>query len=157
MLVDKQSELMSDLLFTVHQHGGDDVTWKPPIVPHFSSGIAERAKRERELKSPPREKGTRGGGRELSPRRVSPFLVWGDFHSRSRFAPLLSLMKNGGTTRSLAKQRRSTPSVDELKIFLFYKSFDHSFWCIWHWQWRTEEKQYYRLLSIVVDNIVSVE
>ena len=32
MLVDKQSELMSDLLFTVHQHGGDDVTWKPPMV-----------------------------------------------------------------------------------------------------------------------------
>ena len=31
MLVEKQSELMSDLLFTVHQHGGDDVTWKPPI------------------------------------------------------------------------------------------------------------------------------
>ena len=31
MLVDKQNELMSDLLFTVHdQHGGDDVTWKPP-------------------------------------------------------------------------------------------------------------------------------
>ena len=32
MLVDKQSELMSDLLFTVHQHGGDDVTRKPPQV-----------------------------------------------------------------------------------------------------------------------------
>ena len=31
MLVDKQSELISDLLFTVHQHGGDDVTWKPPV------------------------------------------------------------------------------------------------------------------------------
>ena len=31
MLVYKQSELMSDLLFTVHQHGGDDVTWKPPM------------------------------------------------------------------------------------------------------------------------------
>ena len=31
MLVDKQNELMSDLLFTIHQHGGDDVTWKPPI------------------------------------------------------------------------------------------------------------------------------
>ena len=31
MLVDKQSQLMSDLLFTVHQHRGDDVTWKPPI------------------------------------------------------------------------------------------------------------------------------
>jgi len=25
MLVDKQDELMSDLLFTVHQHGGDNV------------------------------------------------------------------------------------------------------------------------------------
>ena len=25
MLVDKQSELVNDLLFTVHQHGGDDV------------------------------------------------------------------------------------------------------------------------------------
>ena len=24
MLVDEQSELMNDLLFTVHQHGGDD-------------------------------------------------------------------------------------------------------------------------------------
>ena len=24
--MNKQSELMSDLLFTVHQHGGDDVT-----------------------------------------------------------------------------------------------------------------------------------
>ena len=35
MLVDKQSELMSDLLFTVHQHGGDDVTRKPPIVIYF--------------------------------------------------------------------------------------------------------------------------
>ena len=32
MLVDKQNELMSDLLFTVHQHGGDDVTWKPRIA-----------------------------------------------------------------------------------------------------------------------------
>ena len=32
MLVDKQNELMSDLLFTVHQHGGDDVTRKPPII-----------------------------------------------------------------------------------------------------------------------------
>ena len=31
MLADKQNELMNDLLFTVHQHGGDDVTWKPPI------------------------------------------------------------------------------------------------------------------------------
>ena len=31
MLVDKQNELMSNLLFTVHQHGGDDGTWKSSI------------------------------------------------------------------------------------------------------------------------------
>ena len=37
MLVDKQNELMSNLLFTVHQHGGDDVAWKPPY--HKSSVI----------------------------------------------------------------------------------------------------------------------
>ena len=54
MLADKQSELMSDLLFTVHQHGGDDVTWKPPIhqrtlkehighVSHTNAGIFENA------------------------------------------------------------------------------------------------------------------
>ena len=47
MLVDKQSELMSDLFLIVHQHGGDDVTWKPPVpsewkdarvTPIFKSG-----------------------------------------------------------------------------------------------------------------------
>ena len=32
MLMEKQNDLMSNLLFTVHQHGGDDVTWKPPIL-----------------------------------------------------------------------------------------------------------------------------
>ena len=37
MLVDKQSELMSDLLFTVHQHRGDDVTSKPPIPDSFDA------------------------------------------------------------------------------------------------------------------------
>ena len=35
MLVDKQNELMSDLLFTVHHNGGDDLTWKPPICLSF--------------------------------------------------------------------------------------------------------------------------
>ena len=46
MLVDKQSELMSDLLFTVHQRGGDDVTWKPPIPRgQFVSGHVARAKK----------------------------------------------------------------------------------------------------------------
>ena len=32
MLVDKQRELMSDILFTVHRHGGDDVTWFDAIL-----------------------------------------------------------------------------------------------------------------------------
>ena len=35
MLMDKQNELMSDLLFTVHHHAGDEVTWKPPITPQI--------------------------------------------------------------------------------------------------------------------------
>ena len=43
MLVDKQSELMSDLLFTVHQHCGDDVTRKPPIATQ-SRRLVEMAK-----------------------------------------------------------------------------------------------------------------
>ena len=41
MLVDKQNELMSDLLFTVHQHGGDDVTWKPPM-PHLNETFSSK-------------------------------------------------------------------------------------------------------------------
>ena len=43
MLVDKQNDLMSDLLFTVHQHGGDDVTRKPPIHPLIKEHAILRA------------------------------------------------------------------------------------------------------------------
>ena len=35
---------MSDLFFTVHQHGGDDVTWKPPIE-NFHSRYCNKRKR----------------------------------------------------------------------------------------------------------------
>ena len=45
MLVDKQSELMSDLLFTIHQHGVDDVTWKPPIGTLNNDGSENVAKK----------------------------------------------------------------------------------------------------------------
>ena len=38
----------------------------------------------------------------LSPRRVSPFLAWGDFHARSRFARSTIPEEKWGTTRSLA-------------------------------------------------------
>ena len=44
------------------------------LVLHFSSGIIERAKRKCAWKSPHARK------------NVSPFLAWGDFHARSRFA-----------------------------------------------------------------------
>ena len=38
----------------------------------------------------------------LFPRRVSPFLQWGDFHARSSFARSTIPEENWGTTRSLA-------------------------------------------------------
>ena len=67
MLVDKQNELMSDLLFTVHQHGGDDVTWKPPSCSNWTS-----------------------------PRRVSPFSR-GVIFTRARVSlALLSQRENNG-------------------------------------------------------------
>ena len=48
---------------------------------------------------------TREGEREnfLSPLRVSPFLAWGDFHARSRFARSTIPEENGGTNRSLLR------------------------------------------------------
>ena len=43
----------------------------------------------------------------LSPRRVSPFLAWGDFYVRSRFASSTIPEEKWGTTRSLDRQGRS--------------------------------------------------
>ena len=62
-------------------------------VPHFSSGRVEWAKRERAWKSPHARKGDAC--------RVSPFLAWGDFHARSRFAHSTIPEEKWGTTRSL--------------------------------------------------------
>ena len=62
------------------------------VVPHFSSGIVERAKRERAWKSPHARQ---------SDTRVSPFLAWGDFHASSRFARSTIPEEKWGTTRSL--------------------------------------------------------
>ena len=74
------------------------------VVPHFSSGIVERAKRERAWKSPHARKGdTRRGERKM--RRVSPFLARGDFHARSRFARSTIPEEIWGTTRSLNLDR----------------------------------------------------
>ena len=41
----------------------------------------------------------------LSPRRVLPFLAWGDFHARSRFAGSTIPEEKWGTTRSLIVSR----------------------------------------------------
>ena len=79
------------------------------VVPHFSLGIVERAKRERAWKSPHARKGSppvvKGNRRRLhagnSPRCVSPFLAWGDFHARSRFARSTIPKGKWGATRSL--------------------------------------------------------
>ena len=66
------------------------------VASHFSSGIVERTKRER-VKITPREKGdTRRGERNMS-----PFLAWGDFHARSRFARSTIPEEKWGTIRSL--------------------------------------------------------
>ena len=61
------------------------------VVPHFSSGIVERVKRERAWKSPHARRA----------RRVLPFLAWGDFHARSRLAPSTIPEEKWGTTGSL--------------------------------------------------------
>ena len=56
------------------------------VVPRFSSGIVERAKRG----------------------HVSSFLAWGDFHARSRFARSTILEEKWGTTGSLEDNRPRT-------------------------------------------------
>ena len=63
------------------------------VVPHFSSGIVGRAKRERAWKSPHARKGdTRRGGRKMS-RLFSRGVIF----TRARVSlALLSLRKNGG-------------------------------------------------------------
>ena len=76
------------------------------VVPHFSSGVEERAKRGHAWKFTSREKRRHAAGRGkkksflifLSPRRVSPFLAWGYFHSRSRFARSTIPEEKWGTT-----------------------------------------------------------
>ena len=71
------------------------------VVHHFSTGIVDRASETRaRVKITPREKGE---ARLIffSPRRVSPFLAWGDYHARSRFACSTVPEDKWGTTRSL--------------------------------------------------------
>ena len=96
------------LLLYRRQISARDRTGRLRVVPHFSSGTVERAKRERAGKSPHARKGdTRRGERKmiifLSPRHVSIFLAWDDFHARSRFALSTIPEEKWGTTRSLSE------------------------------------------------------
>ena len=70
------------------KHGCLNLPVRLRVVPHFCSGIVERAKRERAWKSPHTRKGdTR--------------LAWGDFHARWRFARSTIPEEKWGTTGSL--------------------------------------------------------
>ena len=64
------------------------IVFRLRVVPHFSPGIVERAKRERAGKSPHERKG--------DTRRVSPFLAWVIFTRDRVSLALLSRRKNGG-------------------------------------------------------------
>ena len=90
------------LLFRTQINSPSSLRDRLRVVPHFSSGIVERAKRER-VKITPREKKRQTAGRENNARRVSPFLAWGDFHARSRFARSTIPEEKWRTTRSLSK------------------------------------------------------
>ena len=104
------------------------------VVPHFSSGIVERAKRECAWKSSHARKGdTRRGERKMrknhfshfspfSPRRVSPFLAWGDFHVRSRFACSTIREEKWGTTCSLISPMRCKMYDYYCSFFLVYRT-----------------------------------
>ena len=71
------------------------------VVPHFSSGIVERAKRERAWKSPHARKGD----------------TWGDFHARSRFERSSIPKEKWGTTRSLGRYARQFKIGSQLRFF----------------------------------------
>ena len=52
----------------------------------------------------------------LSPRRVSPFLAWDDFHARSRFARSIIPEEKWGTTHSLLVKRSSCIFLTNRKL-----------------------------------------
>ena len=57
-----------------------------------------------------------GMWRFLSPRRVSPFLAWGDFHARSRFARPTNPEEKWGTTRSLPMNQQIIAALEITKL-----------------------------------------
>ena len=79
------------------------------VVPHFSSGIGERAKCECAWKSPHARKGNTYLSHatrdiRLFPHCVSPFLVWGDFQACLCFSCSSIPEEKWGTTHSLLQK-----------------------------------------------------
>ena len=68
------------------------------VVAYLSSGIVERAKRERACDLP---HARREDTPLLSPHRVLPILAWGDLHERPRFGRCTVPEEKWGTTRRL--------------------------------------------------------
>ena len=62
----------------------------------------------------------------LSPRRVSPFLAWGDFHARSRFARSTIPEDKWGTTRGLLLISIISISVQRIELSAYTKRFLNS-------------------------------
>ena len=70
----------------------------PGVKRGFIKGEALRLLRRNSTKATFEEKNQTF---RMSPRRVSPFLAWAEFHARSRFARLTIPEEKWGTTRSL--------------------------------------------------------
>ena len=77
------------------------------------------------MKITPREKRLHAAGRLifLSPRRVSPFLAWGDFHARSRFARSTIPEEKWGTTRSLGSEAWGNETKEMMSLEMIFLSY----------------------------------
>ena len=71
------------------------------ITPREKRRHAEGREKNEEPQTKPKLLTLHGRLIFLSPRRVSPFLAWGAFHARSRFARSTIPEEEWGTTRSL--------------------------------------------------------
>ena len=108
------------------------------VVPHFSSGIVGRAKRERAWKSPHARKGdTRRGERKMRDYRQSPsfwplwrptdFGVWSSYHGLNQLSASngipslieLSLPLSSVKCRGYLLQVKENPDTNFLRGFIF--------------------------------------
>ena len=91
------------LLFRTQINSPSSLRDRPTSSPPFFLRDSRESETRARVKITPREKKRQAAGREKNARRVSPFLAWGDFHARSRFARSTIPEEKWGTTRSLCK------------------------------------------------------